>query len=154
MGTENEAGEELIFIDSNIWCYYFDQRLPEHQLVRGPIRQILESSQEIVCNTIVVMEIAHYLVRHFNEKEARNKIEHFIHLGNMKILDFDSKAMAQSLDNLLNFSYSYGLGGRDSTILASMSLNSIKTLMTHDSVFKRLSDRGFCNVIDPIAKGQ
>ncbi len=144
----------MIFIDSNIWCYYFDQRLPEHQLVREPIRQILKSSQEIVCNTIVVMEIAHYLVRHFREKDARSKIEHFVKLGNMKIVDFDSKAMAESLDTLLNYNYSYGLGGRDSTILASMNLNSIKTLMTHDSVLKRLSDKTPLKIIDPIVESQ
>lgn len=140
----------MIFIDSNIWCYYFDQRLPEHQLVREPIRQILKSSQEIVCNTIVVMEIAHYLVRHFRKEDARSKIEHFIKLGNMKIIDFDSVTMAESIDNLLNYNYSYGLGGRDSTILASMNSNCIKTLMTHDAVFKRLSDKVSFNIIDPV----
>jgi predicted nucleic acid-binding protein len=140
----------LIFIDSNIWCYYFDKRMPEHQRVREPIRQILKSSQEIVCNTIVVMEIAHYLARHFREEDARSKIEHFIKLGNMKILDFDSKLMAESIDNLLKYNYSYGLGGRDSTIIASMNLNGVKTLMTHDSVFKRLADNARCNIIDPI----
>ena len=144
----------MIFIDSNIWCYYFDQRLPEHQLVREPIRQILMSSQEITCNTIVVMEIAHYLVRHFREDEARSKIEHFIKLGNMSILDFDAKTMAESLDNLLNYNYSHGLGGRDSTILACMNLHDIKTLMTHDDVFKRLSNKTHFNIIDPVAENQ
>ena len=144
----------MIFVDSNIWCYYFDKRLPEHQLVREPIRQILMSSQEIICNTIVVMEIAHYLVRHFREQDARSKIEHFIHLGNMKILDFDAKTMAESLDILFNYNYSHGLGGRDSSILASMTLHNIKTLMTHDEVFKQLSDKAHCKVIDPVAKNQ
>ena len=153
MGAESKAGEKLIFIDSNIWCYYFDQRLPEHQLVREPIRQILMSSQEIICNTVVVMEIAHYLVRHFREEDARSKIEHFIKLGNMKILDFDAKTMAESLDNLLNYNYSHGLGGRDSTILASMNLQGIKTLMTHDNVFQRLPNKTL-NIIDPVAKNQ
>jgi predicted nucleic acid-binding protein len=140
----------LIFIDSNIWCYYFDQRLPEHQLVREPIRKILLSSQEIVCNTIVIMEIAHYLVRHFGEKDARNKIEHFVNLRNLRIIDFNGKLMAESLDSLLTYSYSHGLGGRDSTIIASMNSQGIKTLMTHDDVFKRLSDKTLYNVIDPI----
>jgi hypothetical protein len=97
------------------------------------------------------MEIAQYLVRHFPEENARSKIEHFVKLGNMKILDFDSKAMAKSLHNLSNYNYSHGLGGRDSTILASMNLNGVKTLMTHDGVFKRLSDKGLCNIIDPAA---
>jgi predicted nucleic acid-binding protein len=110
------------------------------------------SSQEIICNTIVVMEIAHYLVRHFSEDAARSKIEHFIKLGNMRVLDFDSKTMAESLDSLLNYNYSHGLGGRDSTILASMNLHGIKTLMTHDDVFKRLSNKTQYNIIDPVAK--
>jgi len=152
VGAKNEAGEKLIFVDSNIWCYYFDKRLPEHQSVREPIRQILMSSQEIVCNTIVVMEIAHYLVRHFREQDARSKIEHFIHLSNMRILDFDAKAMSESLGILLNYNYTHGLGGRDSTIIASLNLHKIKTLMTHDDVFKRLSDETHCNIIDPVER--
>ena len=142
----------MIFIDSNIWCYYFDQRLPEHQLVREPIRQILLSPQQIICNTIVVMEIAHYLVRHFGKDEARSKIEHFIKLGNLNILDFDAKTMAESIDNLLNYNYSHGLGGRDSTILASMNLHNVKTLITHDDAFKRLSNKTHYNIIDPVAE--
>ncbi len=144
----------MIFVDSNIWCYYFDQRLPEHQLVREPIRQLLMSSQEIFCNTIVVMEIAHYLVRHLVEKDARKKIEVFVNLRNLKILDFNTKAMIESLDNLLNYSYSHGLGGRDSTIITSMNAFGIKTLITHDDALKRLSNKILCKVIDPITEKQ
>ena len=140
----------MIFIDSNIWCYYFDQRLPEHQQVREPIREILMSSEELVCNTIVVMEIAHYLVRHFAEEEAKKKIEHFINLRNMKILGFDAKMMAASLDHLINFGYSDGLGGRDASIIAAMSSHGIKTLMSHDYALKRLSNKLIFNVIDPV----
>jgi predicted nucleic acid-binding protein len=96
------------------------------------------------------MEIAHYLVRHFGEIDARKKIEHFVNLRNLKILNFDSKLMTESLDGLLNYGYSHGLGGRDSTIIASMNSNGIKTLMTHDDVFKRLSDKTHYNIIDPV----
>ena len=140
----------MIFIDSNIWCYYFDQRLPEHQIVRGPIREILLSFEEVACNTIVVMEIAHYLVRHFTEKDARTKIEHFINLRNIKILGFDNKLMTESLEDLINYGYSHGLGGRDATIIAAMNSQGIKTLMSHDAVFQRLSDKLNFNVIDPM----
>ncbi len=112
------------------------------------------SSQEIICNTIVVMEIAHYLVRHFCEDDARIKIEHFIKLGNMRIIDFDAKIMTESLDTLLNYNYSHGLGGRDSTILATMNLHDIKTLMTHDDVLKRISNKTHYNIIDPATKNQ
>ena len=140
----------MIFIDSNIWCYYFDKRLPEHQLVREPIRQILLSSEELASNTIVVMEIAHYLIRHFEEKAARKKIDHFVNLRNMKILDVDTKLMAESLDYLLTYGYSDGLGGRDATIIAVMNSEGIKTLLSHDTTFKRLAEREVFKVIDPV----
>jgi predicted nucleic acid-binding protein len=140
----------MIFIDSNIWCYYFDKRLPEHQLIREPIRQILLSSEELASNTIVVMEIAHYLVRHFSEKDARKKIEHFVNLRNMKIFGLDTKLMSESLDYLLNYGYSEGLGGRDATILAAMNSESIKTLVSHDDAFKRLADKMNFKIIDPV----
>jgi hypothetical protein len=100
------------------------------------------------------MEIAHYLVRHFKETDARKKIEHFINLRNLKILDFSSKLMAQSLESLLNYGYSHGLGGRDSTILATVISQNIETLLTHDGVFKRLSEKILCEVIDPITTEQ
>jgi len=140
----------MIFIDSNIWCYYFDKRLPEHQLVRESVRKILLSSEELASNTIVVMEIAHYLVRHFTEEAARKKIEHFVNLRNMKILDLDTKLMAESLDYLLDYGYSDGLGGRDATIIAVMNSQGIKTLLSHDEAFKRLAERMTFKVIDPV----
>lgn len=140
----------MIFIDSNIWCYYFDKRLPEHPLVREQIRQILLSSEELVSNTVVVMEIAHYIVRHFTVEDARKKIEHFVNLRNLRILDFDSKLMAESLDHLLEFGYSDGLGGRDATIIAVMNSQGIKTLLSHDDAFRRLSDRVAFKVVDPV----
>jgi len=142
----------MIFIDSNIWCYYFDQRLPEHHIVREPVRKILLSSQDLICNTIVVMEIAHYLIRHFEEKQARKKIDLFINLKNLKILDFNAKTMAASLDYLINYGYKDGLGGRDSTILATMNSQGIKTLMSHDEVLKQVSNKLSLNIIDPITE--
>jgi predicted nucleic acid-binding protein len=144
------VAQKMIFIDSSIWCYYFDKRLPEHQLIREPIRQILLSSEELASNTIVVMEIAHYLVRHFSEKDARKKIEHFVNLRNMKIFGLDTKLMSESLDYLLNYGYSEGLGGRDATILAAMNSQSIKTLVSHDDAFKRLAEKMTFKIIDPV----
>ncbi len=85
----------MIFVDSNIWCYYFDRRLPEHEHVREPVREIIRS-EEILCNTIIIMEVAHYLVRHFTEKAARVKIEYFVNLRNMIIIDFNRQMMAES----------------------------------------------------------
>ena|SRR5665647_950539 len=96
------------------------------------------------------MEIAHYIVLHFSEKDARKKIEHFVNLRNMKIFGLDTKLMSESLDYLLNYGYSDGLDGRDATILPAMNAQSIKTLVSHDDAFKRLAEKLTFKIIDPV----
>ena len=139
----------MIFVDSNIWCYYFDQRVPEHKHVREPMREIIKS-EEIACNTIIVMEVAHYIVRHFNEKSARKKIDFFINLRNMQISDFNREMMQESLESLLEYSYADGLGGRDATIIATLKSQNIRRIITHDAVFKRLAAKPTLEVTDPL----
>jgi len=138
----------MIFVDSNIWCYYFDRRLPEHEHVREPVREIIRS-EEILCNTIIIMEVAHYLVRHFTEKAARVKIEYFVNLRNMIIIDFNRQMMAESLEDLVEHAYADGLGGRDATIVATMNSKNVTRIISHDKVFKRLATRLELEVIDP-----
>ncbi len=140
----------MIFIDSNIWCYYFDERLPEHESVREPIREIIKS-EEIACNTIIVMEVAHYIVRHFKEKAARKKIDYFINLRNMRIADFNRQMLTDALEKLIDHAYSDGLGGRDATIIATLNSHGITRIVSHDGVFKRLANKLALEVIDPIA---
>ena len=130
----------MIFIDSNMWCYYFDKRLPEHEAIRDMMRKTL-TSEEIVCNTLIVLEVAHYLVRHFREPIARKKIEYFTNLSNLTIIDFDRQSMTQALERLLEHGYSDGLGGRDATVLATMKLKEVETIISHDEVFMRLSTK-------------
>ncbi|MGC9203053.1 MAG: type II toxin-antitoxin system VapC family toxin [Thermoproteota archaeon] len=139
----------MIFIDSNMWCYYFDKRLPEHKYVREPMQKIIKS-EEIVCNTVVIMEVAHYIVRHFTAKIARKKIEYFTNLENMKIVDFDRQVMTEALENLVEHAHTYGLGGRDATVIATLKLLNIKKILSHDEVFKRMSTRLKLEVVDPI----
>jgi len=138
----------MLFIDSNIWCYYFDQRLSEHTFVRVPMREIIKF-EELACNTVVVIEVAHYLVRHFTERIARKKIEYLINLSNMQILDFNRQALTETVENLLTYAYTEGLGGRDATVIAAMKLQNIKKIVSHDDIFKRLANKLELEVIDP-----
>jgi predicted nucleic acid-binding protein len=138
----------MLFVDSNIWCYYFDQRLPEYMSVRDVMREIIKSEQ-IFCNTVIVMEVAHYLVRHFPQRIAHKKIETFINLGNLDIADFNRQALNQTIETLLAHAHTEGLGGRDATIIASMKMQRIKKIVSHDEVFKRLADKLDLEVIDP-----
>lgn len=139
----------MIFVDSNMWCYYFDQRLPEHGYVRETMREIVKTG-EIVCNNIIVMEVAHYLVRHFPAKAARRKIEYFVNLENMKIIDFDRQIMMEALDSLVEHAYTHGLGGRDATVIATLKKLRVNKILSHDRVFKRLASKLEIEVIDPI----
>jgi predicted nucleic acid-binding protein len=110
------------------------------------------TSEDIVCNTLIILEVAHYLVRHFTESTARKKIEYFTNLSNLTIVDFDRQNMTQALESLIEHGYSDGLGGRDATVLATIKLKEIKTILSHDEVFKRLSTKLKLEVIDPIKK--
>lgn len=139
----------MIFIDSNIWCYYFDQRLPEHNKVREYMRNVI-MSKEIASNTLVAMEVAHYLVRHFGQESARKKIEFFVNLQNIAIEDFNRQAMVEALKYLLEYAYPVGLGGRDATVIATIASQGIKQIVSHDDIFKRLSIKLGIEVVDPI----
>jgi len=132
-----------------MWCYYFDQRLPEHEYVREPMREIIKK-EEIACNTIVVMEVAHYLVRHFPAEAARTKIDLFVNLENMKIVDFTRQIMMEALENLVEYAYTHGLGGRDATVIATLKLQRVNKILTHDKIFKRLATKLAIEVVDPI----
>ena len=138
----------MLFVDSNIWCYYFDTRLPEHLRVRDAVREIIKT-QEIACNTVIVMEVAHYLVRHFTEKVARKKIEVFVNLINLEIADFNRNACNESVETLLAYAYNEGLGGRDASVIASMKLLNVKKIVSHDDIFRRLAKKLELEVIDP-----
>lgn len=137
----------MMFVDSNIWCYYLDSRLPEHVHVREPMRGVIRGG-EVAINTVVVMEVAHYLTRSL--AEAGEKIESFVGLRNMRIVDLDRELMRASLEYLTRYAGSHGLGGRDSTILASMDRLGIDALLTHDRGLKAVAERLGIRVEDPI----
>lgn len=63
----------------------------------------------------------------------------------------------KSMGLLINFQrgvpselWTYGIGGRDATILALMRKHGVGEIFTHDRGFKQLARRGVVKVIDPI----
>jgi len=141
--------KRMIFVDTNIWCYYFDTRLPEHKHIKETLRNTLKS-REVIINTVIVMEVAHYLTRNLDEAKVKEKVESFINLRNMKVVDFDKALMAISLEYLTRYAKSDRLGGRDSTIFASLDRLKIETLFTHDQNLKALAQKLGVKIIDPI----
>lgn len=134
--------ESLIFIDSNIWCYYFDRSAQEHDIVSGKLEHELKGS--VAINTVVEMEVAHYLIKSLGA-QGKRKMDLFLSFP-MEVVDFDQPLAKRSIELLAKFSQT-GIGGRDATILAAMEELGIKRLMTHDRAFKRIDS---IEVVDPI----
>ncbi|HOV51533.1 MAG: tRNA(fMet)-specific endonuclease VapC [Methanosaeta sp. PtaB.Bin018] len=135
--------ERLIFVDSNIWCYYFDRSAQEHEAVSERLEGVLEGG--VAINTVVAMEVAHYLIKSLGSKGKR-KMDIFLSYP-MEIIDFDQNLARKSVEYLAKYSQT-GIGGRDATILASMEELGTRKLMTHDRAFKRLD---FIEVVDPVS---
>ncbi len=133
----------MIFIDSNIWCYYFNKSTKEHKKVSAHIDGIL-GKNEIVLNTLVVMEVAHFLIKNLGSVIGQEKVEKMLSFPFI-IEDFSYEELLESVKLLSTYTQT-GIGGRDATILATMKKWKIKDLLTHDSSFKKIN---LVNVIDP-----
>ena len=86
------------------------------------------------------MELGHYLARNLDKAEVEEKIKILLNLRNMNIIDFNKALMNHSLEHLTKYAKSMGLGGRDSTILASLDMMKIESLFTHDESLKTLDE--------------
>ncbi len=136
----------MIFVDANIWIYYFDQRLPEHKQVVRPLEREIRSG--VASNTAVLIEVAHYF-RNLPKEEFWRRIDHLKNLETLDIVDLDLDLLELSLKLLAEYS-DRGIGGRDSTILAAMKRLEVVKLMTHDDAFKGVP---MVEAIDPITQG-
>ncbi len=134
----------MIFIDSNIWCYYFDSSSKEHKKVAEYIDSVL-GKREIAMNTLVIMEISHYLIKTLGSINGREKINRLLEFPFI-IEDFNYNLLLDSVDLLSQYTYT-GIGGRDSSILATMKKLGIKQLASHDHAFKKID---FIDVFDPV----
>jgi predicted nucleic acid-binding protein len=139
----------MFFIDANIWCYYFDARHPEHEPVRGFMRRAL-LGETLAVNTLIVMEVAHYLNRNLSRDEAKKKTDNLLTLENLRIHDFDRERLVESLDILNKYSRSHGLGGRDATIVSSVKSHGVEHLVTHDKALAEVARLESVNVVDPV----
>lgn len=133
----------MIYVDTNYWIYWLDERLPEHEFVVKSMRSCI--GEGIVINYVTLMEICHYL-RHLNQDEFRNAVDMIKHLSTLKLVDLDG-AIADLAMELLIKHGSGGIGGRDSVVLATMKSNNVKRILTHDRAFKRIKG---IKVIDTI----
>ncbi len=137
-----------IIVDTNIWAYYFDRDSPEHESVVGPLESALRSEQ-VAVNTIIIMELAHFLVKNLGPVEGGEKLGLFLRFP-LSVSDFDYRSSLDAVEMLKRYSH-LGVGGRDSTILALMSRAGAKRIMTHDESLKKVD---WLEAVDPVAQGR
>lgn len=134
----------MLTIDTNIWAYYLDNDCPEHRSVVGPVEKALKSEQ-IAINTIIVMELAHFLVKSLGAPIGGEKMDEFLRFP-LVITDFDYRHALGAIEMLKKYSH-LGIGGRDATLLAMMEGAGEKRIMTHDEALKKVD---WLESIDPV----
>ena len=137
----------MIMIDSNIWAYYFDSDAPEHKSVAPAVMKSLREG--VLINTVVVMEVAHFLIKNLGPVLGREKLDVFLSFP-MQVDELTSDLAREAVDDLSKYSH-LGIGGRDATLLASMRRKGVTSLMTHDEALKRVPD---IRTSDPIKSGR
>ncbi len=136
----------ILTIDTNIWAYYFTQDVPEHKYVEKALDKIIRSEKEqIAVNTVIVMELAHFLVKNLGPIQAKEKLDIFLSFP-FTVGDLDYSNVLDSIEELKRYSH-LGIGGRDATVLAFMRKGGMKKIMTHDAALKKID---WLEVIDPI----
>jgi predicted nucleic acid-binding protein len=136
----------MLIIDSNIWAYYFDRDASEHPFVVDEVKDFLRS-EKIAINTVIIIEVAHFLVKNLGPIIGRNKLDIFLSFP-FTIIDLDYDLALRAVGFLDKYSHE-GIGGRDATILAMAETLGLNRVMTHDEAFKRID---WLDVIDPVSR--
>jgi len=134
----------MLIIDSNIWAYYFDQDTQEHPYVVGQVEAALRS-EEIFINTVIVIEVAHFLIKNLGPAIGEEKLKTFLSFP-FNIMDLNYDLTLKAVQILTKYSHQ-GIGGRDATILATAKALNIDKIMTHDEAFKKID---WLEITDPI----
>jgi predicted nucleic acid-binding protein len=136
--------KSIMFIDSNYWIYLLDKTCEEHDYIADHFKSLYDSAS-LAINTVVMVEVMHYLVKRLGPTVAKEKWQLFSSIdfviGNLEFEQLDS------IYNVLSKFSHTGIGGRDATILSFMEDNNITKLCTHDQAFKKIPD---IEIIDPI----
>lgn len=136
----------VVFIDSNYWIYLFDKTCDEHGYVVKHFKELYDTTL-FALNTVVMVEVMHYLVKRLGPTVAKEKWQVFSSIdfiiGNLKFEQLDS-----IFDVLSKFSHT-GIGGRDASILSFMKEQNITKLCTHDKAFTKIPN---IEIIDPVPK--
>ena len=133
----------MLAIDSNIWAYALDATVPEHPSSARAVDRALKD--EVLVNTVIQLEVSHYLVKRLGAVAGREAAEVFLSMP-LVVDALDGPLVKNALRLLARYSQ-VGIGGRDASLLASMERTGVRRILTHDATFRRVD---WVEVVDPV----
>ncbi len=117
--------KEYLGVDTNVLVAFLDKEHPDN-----PKTKILAKHRYNAVNPTIIHEAYHTLVykQKWRREDAKTTLSDYIDLDTLLFLDQTKKITKLGLA----IGAKYGLGGRDSLILANFISNSIKGMVTFD----------------------
>lgn len=135
-------------LDANVWIYYLDDTLEEHDAVVDLVRDIVQS-EPLFITTVLQMEVIHYF--YTQQTDPSDLVERFLYLEDVTVAELRPEDVDEATKLLREHRHT-GIGGRDATVLAAMRRHDVSHLLTHDNGFKRIEERlGWLEVTDPVS---
>lgn len=136
-------------LDANVWIYYLDADLAEHDDVTDRIDDLVRS-QPLFVTTVLQMEVLHYATNQMDD--SRTLLDTFFSGEDVTVADLTSADVERAAELLATHEHA-GIGGRDATVLAAMERHDVSRLWTHDDGLKRMDERlDWLDVTDPVTE--
>jgi predicted nucleic acid-binding protein len=136
-------------LDANVWIYFLDADLSEHDAVRDAVAEILRT-KPLFTTTVLQMEVVHYLTNQLADPDEH--VEAILSMEDVSIAELRSEDVKRAAE-LLATHHQAGIGGRDATVLAAMERHDVSRLWTHDEGLKRIGETlAWLSVTDPVVE--
>jgi len=134
-------------VDANVWVYFLDEGLPEHEAVVDSVSTVL-SDEPVFTTTVLQMEVVHYLTNQLADSEPA--VQRFLSMEGCTVADLTAEDVRVGADLLVDHDGA-GIGGRDATVLAAMERYGVSQLWTHDGALVEMAGRlDWLDVTDPV----
>jgi len=133
----------VYFLDTNILWWYFVKNSNNHKSIKNFLDNlIIDAQNSFIINEFVMIELFHLLIK----KKGKEGFRIASLLLNEKYPFFKFKydlLQISDLDSILRILHKYGnissIGGRDSTIIYSMTRHKVRDIITNDKGFEKVS---------------
>lgn len=132
------------FLDTNILWWYFVQTSKHHHRVKkflDPL--ILNIENGFLVNEFVIIELIHHLIK--KKGKQGYKIARLLLSGKYPFFEIRYDILQlPDLKQVLEIVHQYGtttsIGGRDASIIHSMTVHGVRHIITNDQAFENVED--------------